>query len=244
MNNNISGIYCIENIINNKKYIGASINIQDRNNHHFAALKKNNHYNPYLQKEWNEFGENSYILWIVEENLSLEELDEKEIYYIRELKSHFTEWGYNVAWGGTAGNLFEGYTHKEESKKQIGNSVRGEKNGFYGRKHTDETRKKMKASHKDYSGENHPQYGKKHSKELREQNSKVQQGSKNRKNTTSKYVGVAKTSNNSWSVHITHERKTYYLGRYKTEIEAALVYNKKALEIFGPNAKLNIILHN
>jgi hypothetical protein len=36
----------------------------------------------------------------------------------------------------------------------------------------------------------------------------------------------------------------YYLGLFKTEIDAALAYNKKALELYGDNAKLNIIEDN
>jgi len=36
-----------------------------------------------------------------------------------------------------------GHVHSEEQKQKIGDAVRGEKNGFYGKKHTELTRKRM-----------------------------------------------------------------------------------------------------
>ena len=45
-----SGIYCIENLISGKKYIGQSVNIQNRWNHHICELNKGIHYNDHLQK--------------------------------------------------------------------------------------------------------------------------------------------------------------------------------------------------
>ena len=50
----ISGIYCIENIITNKKYIGQSINIKDRWSKHKSELNHQTHDNDYLQKAWNK----------------------------------------------------------------------------------------------------------------------------------------------------------------------------------------------
>ena len=41
----------------------------------------------------------------------------------------------------------KGHKHSEESKHKIGNSVRGEKNGFYGKKHSIETRKLLSKKH-------------------------------------------------------------------------------------------------
>lgn len=36
-------------------------------------------------------------------------------------------------------------------------------------------------------------------------------------------------------------RKNIGFGSYETEEEAALVYNAKALELFGPDAYLNVV---
>lgn len=51
--------------------------------------------------------------------------------------------------------------------KCIGQEKTGENNPFYGKKHTEETRRKMSENHYDCSGENNTFYGKKHTKETR-----------------------------------------------------------------------------
>jgi len=63
------------------------------------------------------------------------------------------------------------------------------------------------------------------------------------KSKTSKYVGVSK-SYGSYRASITDQKKKYNLGSFSerqpdAEIKAALAYDKKALELYGPNARLN-----
>lgn len=53
-----------------------------------------------------------------------------------------------------------------------------------------------------------------------------------------KFKGVFKKKNRYISC-IRFKKKLIYLGRFKTEIEAASVYNKKAKELFGEYAYLN-----
>lgn len=45
----IIGIYCIENLNNNKKYIGKSIDCEKRLIQHASDLRRGNHDNVYLQ---------------------------------------------------------------------------------------------------------------------------------------------------------------------------------------------------
>lgn len=61
-----SGIYRIKNLINNRFYIGSSINIRKRLNRHQWELNKNIHYNKYLQNDWNKFGKENFILEQIE----------------------------------------------------------------------------------------------------------------------------------------------------------------------------------
>jgi hypothetical protein len=58
-------------------------------------------------------------------------------------------------------------------------------------------------------------------------------------NAVSIYTGVARSGEN-WTAQIRKEVH-YHLGTFKSEIDAARAYNKKALELYGPNARLNII---
>lgn len=54
------------------------------------------------------------------------------------------------------------------------------------------------------------------------------------------YYGVAfKKRLKKWRAIIIHKSKTYHLGYFDSEIEAALAYNKKAIEFHGDKAKLN-----
>lgn len=62
------------------------------------------------------------------------------------------------------------------------------------------------------------------------------------KNHTSVYKGVSwQKSRNKWFAVIGINGKTYNLGRYNNEIDAAKAYNKKAIELFGEFAYLNDI---
>lgn len=61
---------------------------------------------------------------------------------------------------------------------------------------------------------------------------------------TSKYKGVArrfKKGKITWEVRIAKDKKTYYVGSYKTERKAGLAYNEKAIELYGEFAYKNII---
>ena len=68
--------------------------------------------------------------------------------------------------------------------------------------------------------------------------------SKKRSGTSSKYKGVSRIKNRSeeryWA-YIDKDKKRKSLGVFKTEIEAALQYNKFALQYHGDFAKLNEI---
>lgn len=59
------------------------------------------------------------------------------------------------------------------------------------------------------------------------------------KNSTN-YYGVCRTRSNTFSSIFKHKGINIYIGTYKTEKEAAIAYNKKAIEILGENAKINI----
>lgn len=62
------------------------------------------------------------------------------------------------------------------------------------------------------------------------------------KNSSSKYKGVSWNKNaNKWGASIEKMYKKVHLGYFINEIDAALVYNKKATELFGEFANLNKI---
>lgn len=95
-------IYKIENIVNHKKYIGLTNNIQRRRSRHFTDLKCNRHDNSFLQKEYNIYGlENFSFEVIYNGDCTYEEISDKEKYYIKEYDSYYN--GYNQNEGGNFG---------------------------------------------------------------------------------------------------------------------------------------------
>jgi group I intron endonuclease len=169
---NMCGIYVIKNTINNKRYIGQSIEIKGRFKRHIRELKNNVHGNDYLQKNWNKYGCCSFELNIIEYCLR-EELNQKEIYYINLYNSSNRNYGYNLTLGGQNGTI-----PNEETKIKISNKLRG-------KKRTNEIKEKM-------SGENHPMYGKHHTKETKLKISNAQKGKKLSQETISKIVKANK----------------------------------------------------
>lgn len=67
---------------------------------------------------------------------------------------------------------------------------------------------------------------------------------KKKENCTSKYYGVYKRKNGKFEVRIRKDKIKYHVGTYNTEVEAALAYNKKAEELYGTFARLNVIEAN
>ena len=78
---------------------------------------------------------------------------------------------------------------------------------------------------------------------LRTENSQATSKKQKERSKSSKYLGVSKSVDKSrkkiWCAIIKHDNKIYRLGRFLTELEAAEIYNKKAIELFGVSAKIN-----
>jgi len=73
------------------------------------------------------------------------------------------------------------------------------------------------------------------------QNSRNHNG-RQKKRKYSSFKGVKKNLNcKTWSARITVDRKSIYLGSFKTEKEAALKYNEAALFYFKEFARINVI---
>jgi group I intron endonuclease len=95
-----------------------------------------------LYKAIKKYGIENFIFGIIE-NVDLDNWSEKEKYWIKEMKSHISMWGYNQTWGGEG---CVGYKWSDEQKANINNS--GENNGMFGKKHKDESVKKISFTRK------------------------------------------------------------------------------------------------
>lgn len=102
---NQSGIYCIINVNNNKRYIGQSIKVKSRFSSHKLRLRKNKHENRYLQNSYNKHGMETFKFTILE-YCDYEFLNDREIYWIKYYNSFIK--GYNLTRGGEGSNGIKG----------------------------------------------------------------------------------------------------------------------------------------
>lgn len=98
-----SGIYVIQNNINQKKYVGKSHNIYLRIKSHVTALNtKDINENIHLINSWHKYGRENFSYYVIEyiyddNNEVLEQLlKEKELYWIKTLNTIDREKGYNM----------------------------------------------------------------------------------------------------------------------------------------------------
>jgi len=96
--NKFGHIYMIINKINNKRYIGQSINVKRRICEHIQKFKENK--NNILYYAFNKYGLNNFEFKIIDIANNMDDLNTKEIQYISLYKSNNKEFGYNLESGG------------------------------------------------------------------------------------------------------------------------------------------------
>jgi len=195
-------IYKTTNLINGKIYVGQD----SKNNSRYLGSGK------LLKLAIEKYGKENFKKEILEHCKTKEELDEKEKYWINLLKSTDGNIGYNITFGGQTGwmtgmkhseetklmyslkrkglligdkNGMYGKKHTEEAKNKISNPKFGDKNGMYGKKHTEEAKNKMREK---LSGDKNPFYNKKHTDETKKKLSEM--AKKRKTNPNSKKVSV------------------------------------------------------
>lgn len=146
INNKLTGIYKITNMVNEKVYIGSSINFNKRHNEHFNMLKNKTHHSSKLQNAFNKYGLNNFkfeILELCDKDMLLE----REQFWLNELNAYK-----------------EGYNCSIDVVRPM-----------LGKTHSEETKQKMRKKHKTFSidmdkrrfGEDNPMYGIKRSNKIR-----------------------------------------------------------------------------
>lgn len=164
-----SGIYKLTNVINNKIYIGSTCSFKDRKSKH-----KNRKNNTMISRAIFKYGWENFTFEILE-YCEKDKLIEREKYYFDLLKPFKENNGYNIL-RNPIKNGWINASHSEESKKKMSESKkgiipwnkgkkgvqicsdetrqlysdqrRGENNSFYGKTHSEETKKKISRRNK------------------------------------------------------------------------------------------------
>lgn len=195
-------IYMFINKVNGKKYVGlTSRSLEERTAEHLR------HDATLFDKKLREYGITNFDLIVLDVADTLEELNEKEKYYIKLFKTLVPN-GYNLCEGG---GVTKGYKHREESKQKMSESrkqkdISGENNPFYGNHHTEEARKKMRKAWTE------------------ERRKKLSEESKNRKHSTKKVKNIdtgeifdsIKAASEKYNVKATHITRVCKGKRKKT----------------------------
>lgn len=90
INFNFCSIYFLENKVNHNNYIGATIRLRKRLLNHLKKLKRNQHSNKKIQKEWDKYQQNKFVFGVIEETTKKEKRD-REQYYINKLKPEYNK---------------------------------------------------------------------------------------------------------------------------------------------------------
>lgn len=173
--------------INGKWYVGQSSQGIDKrsgvNGVNYLKKRKNNYCNPKFANAILKYGWDNFEHIILEDNISKEEIDAKETFWISEKDSYNS--GYNASPIGNSCHFLTESQREKVSKKSksikwsnerrehMSELFSGESNPFYGKKHSDVQKEKWS---KDRRGENSIFYGKHLSEETKKKIADAQRG--------------------------------------------------------------------
>jgi group I intron endonuclease len=160
----IIGVYKITCLSSGKCYIGYSKEIEKRFHTHKMLLRASRHFNILLQRAYDKYGCDDFTFEILHTCNATDEAKELELKYLEDI--NIRPFLYNLHYNNSGGDIITHHPNrteiiekmtrtitdrfnnmtKEEKQQKYGQS--GEKNGMYGRTHTDEVKKRSSEMHK------------------------------------------------------------------------------------------------
>ena len=148
-------IYRITNKLDGRIYIGLRSLPKEDPNYWGSGV--------HIQRAIKKYGLENFSRDILEWCETREQLNEREVYWIKRLDARNPAVGYNIVAGGTGGNTYQ-YLSEEQMdeirpklsmlvqpqekidawKAKLRVAQNGERNGMYGKRHSEEARRKMR----------------------------------------------------------------------------------------------------
>lgn len=153
-------VYITHNKINGKIYIGQRKGEYDKN--YFGSGRM-------IRRALKKYTKENFENYVIDYCETLEDANNKEIYWISKYNSFYKSgFGYNLAIGGGFGDAVSGFTdeQKEQWRRNVSENTKASLNKPEVR---NKLQNAAKGNHNfgDVKGENHPMYGKKHSEETK-----------------------------------------------------------------------------
>ena len=149
-------VYVHINKINQKTYVGQTSDLERRWRSNGIEYEKSTYFYNAIQK----YGWNNFEHIVLKDNLTLKEANYWENYYINFYHSRYNDNGYNIREGGSNGTLAEitkqklsiqakekGQWEGDKNPRHI-DPLYGERNGMYGKHHSEETKQKISEKNK------------------------------------------------------------------------------------------------
>ena len=230
-------IYLITNLINGKRYIGK----------HFGEL--NDSYlgsGTLIQRAIDKYGKQNFKKEILYISSSEQENSIKEKEFISAFNAVNDDSFYNLIPGGDGGDIFHSLPleKQQQIREKASQNNKGEKNGMYGKHHSEETKQKLKQVNKDYTktesfkqtmslvttGEKNGMYGKKHTEESKKKMSDSKKGKKlGAENGNAKKIRAYKDA-----------EKTILIKEFNTIQEALIFVGTKPTDYSGISKRMKI----
>lgn len=120
-NNKTVDIYLITNMLNFKQYVGQScVGYERRFRQHCRDSQSNKTSTQYIDRAIHKYGKENFKLELIDV-VPIEDWKKWERYYIKLYKTHYTQGGYNLTWGGDDNPMFN--KHSRLKHKQICESL-------------------------------------------------------------------------------------------------------------------------
>lgn len=146
-------VYKITNLVNGKIYIGKHSTDDIEDGYMGSGIR--------VKQAYQKYGLENFNKEVIQFYTSEDELNQGEIYWIAQFNSTEPEIGYNLTYGGDGGVLttevrqkisttMKGLHRSEETKRKIGEAMKGKNNPMYGKPLSEEHKRKISETRKLY----------------------------------------------------------------------------------------------